>query len=110
MPQQQPMKSQKGSVLVGMVALSAVLTMVAGGYLFATANSGSEVEKSADENGLHYAAETGMQIGVRWMRNYYPTFFNETWSGSWIITPGGDFAVIDGYKIKVKIQGNPTPP
>ena len=93
-----------------MVALSAVMTLAAGGYLLFTANGNKDQDLASKDISLHYAAESGMQMGVRWMRCHWKEYFDPTWAESQIITQFGDFETLDGFQVKVTITGNPTAP
>jgi hypothetical protein len=100
------MNSQKGSVLVGVLGLCVAITIAASGLITTAANvSGTEIDSGRDLQ-LHYAAEAGMQMGVRWTRAFaYADVSNSAWPAgqpAFVVTRGdAGFETINGMKVKV---------
>ena len=106
------MKRQRGSVLVGVVALSLAMTIAAGGLIVMSANSAlSDVDATKDLE-LRLAAEAGMQMGLQWTRYYSVADLNDpAWMApGFVLTyeslgvPG--FEDFDGTKVKVSLLSN----
>ena len=99
------MKNQQGSILVGILALSLVMTMAAGGFILLSGNTTNRVSMSQQNLQLHYAAEAGIHLAVRWTRNYPIDKINDvTWADPLDLTTGlNGYDILNGYKIKVTI-------
>jgi hypothetical protein len=64
------MIGQRGSVLVGVLALSLVMTIAASSYIMLSTNSAKDALSAGTDKQLFYAAESGMNIALRWIRGY----------------------------------------
>jgi hypothetical protein len=105
------MSGQRGSVLVGVLAISLILTVAASGYLFVMGNTGKDELANANDQTLHYAAESAMYMAVKWVRGHSKAFHADTWDGSLVLTPGTDgYSNIDGILARVVITGLPGGP
>jgi hypothetical protein len=109
MPESCELKGQKGSILVGVLALSIAMTTIAGGYILVSGNTASRRLDAMDDLRLHYAAEGGAQLGLRWLKAYDSTYYGRkptVWDEEVRITP--DNFQIDNFGVQVKAV--PTPP
>jgi|GEM_PF-7122899 len=95
------MKSQRGSILVGVIGLSLVMTVAATGLVMITTNSANVAEYRQGDVDIHAAAEAGMQMGVAWIRNYHPNEI-DSYGGSQRISPT-DFVILNGYTVNDSI-------
>ncbi|MDQ3001794.1 MAG: hypothetical protein M3Y08_11105 [Fibrobacterota bacterium] len=101
-------KRQKGSVLVGVLALSVAMTVAAGGLIMLAANTAKDGSQILEDRALHYVAESATYMGVRWVRSYLQTEIPVTWDDSLVLTPGADgFTVMDDVWVKVKFVDDP---
>jgi hypothetical protein len=81
MPKSLELNRQKGSILAGVLALSVAMTAVAGGYVLMAGNTAGRRLDSQEDLRLHYAAEAGMLVGVRWLKEYGPEYIqNKLWT------------------------------
>lgn len=96
------MKNQRGSVLVGVIGISIAMSVAAGGFILLSGNT-AKIETDSKANlQLHYAAESGMYMGVRWIKEHAST---TTWPNYMVLTPGGEsFTSMDGSKVKVTFE------
>jgi hypothetical protein len=96
---------QKGSSLVGVMALTLIMSLAAGGFLVFSTNVAKNGLASASDLQLQYAAESGIQLGLRWTRNYPPANVNDiTWSTGTVLTQGvAGFEQINGRWVKVTL-------
>lgn len=69
MPQQYEMKRQKGSVLAGILVLSLVMTMAAGGYIVTAGFLLTNEEDAFEIRDLQACGESVAQLAVRYMRD-----------------------------------------
>lgn len=79
MPKPFELSNQKGSVLAGVLALSIAMTAIAGGYVVLSGNTAGRRLDAMEDLRLHYAAEAGAQLGVRWLKEYEPKYYSN-WS------------------------------
>jgi hypothetical protein len=104
------MKTQRGSVLVGVVALSLAMSVAAGGLILLSGNAAKDNQMSTENLSLHYAAESGMYLGVNWMR-LHPRgeMISSTWVGPLVLTGsgGGEYSSIDGIPVRVSFHDGP---
>jgi hypothetical protein len=103
-------KHQKGSVLVGVLALSVAMTVAAGGFILLAANTAKDGTRILEDRALHYAAESATYMGIRWVRSYsyLPSEMPVTWDDSLVLTPGADgWTVMDDAWVKVKFVDDP---
>jgi hypothetical protein len=102
------MNRQKGSILIGVMAMSVAMTVAASGLILLSANTDMGGSANLESMALRNAAESGAQMGVRWIRNYLETDIPTTWNDSLVLTPGVDgFMNLDGIKVKVKFVDDP---
>ncbi|MEO6096783.1 MAG: hypothetical protein ABIW76_14225 [Fibrobacteria bacterium] len=105
------MNGQTGSVLAGVIAISVILSVAASGYLFVMGNSGKDEVAYANDQTLHYAAESAMYLAVKWIRGHSKAYHDDTWNGSLVLTPGPNgYSNIDGALARVDITGLPGGP
>lgn len=104
------MRRQRGSVLVGVIALSLSMTLIAGGVIVMSVNSSTDEANSRRDIQMHYAAESGMQMGLYWARYYEKIDLEDPdWKKPEYVlsqtdnhgTPG--FADINGMKVRVAL-------
>ncbi len=97
------MKNQKGSILVGVIALSLVMSLAAGGFIILSTNTAKDGLISASDLQLQYAAESGMHMAIRWTRAYDKGKINDsTWAKNFVLTRGpGGFDTLNGKLVKV---------
>jgi hypothetical protein len=113
------MSKQRGSVLIGVMALSLLMTIAASGFILVTANTANDGLGSAANRQLHYAAESGLYLGIRWARSYdvgdpaVLTIDDPTWWADGLVltkdqygTAG--FADIDGMSVMVILGPDPA--
>jgi hypothetical protein len=67
-PLSRSLGSQHGSALLGAIALSIVFGMMAMGYLQVTTNAANDEQQALIDLRAFYAAESGLQMGTRWVR------------------------------------------
>jgi len=104
------MKNQRGSILIGVLAMSLIMTVAAGGLLFVASNSGNDEQRSAEDVTLHYAAESAIYLGLRWIRYHGWTFHDAHKSETMVLTwPETDYALIDDVKVRVVLKPNGLP-
>lgn len=104
------MKGERGSVLAGVVGLSAVVSAALAGFLMMATNSNRFQADSEAESQLHYAAESAMDLGIRWLRIYPDTKTNDQ---TWPATPvclnstAGNYTLMEGAWVKVLFFATP---
>lgn len=91
------MVNQRGSVLVGVLGISIVLTMAAGSLLMVAANSRSDEDQAFQRAACYLDAESGLQMGAEWLRTYQGATnaddiikTNQGWAGK-VLVPGTVF-------------------
>lgn len=108
------MRGQGGSVLVGVLAISLALTLAAGSLLATAANTAITETGSARDHQLHYAAEAGAQLGVRWAKTYAKAEIgNPAWPAvmPFVITVGdAGWMPLNGMQVKVSLLPGPGGP
>lgn len=109
--------AQSGSVLVAVLAISVILTAAAAGFLALGVNG---VGVGADSRRLtqtYYAAESGLNMGVRWLKHYDEFFVKNYKSNvknfglpdSFVVTRGPrGWSDFDSVQVKVVIDTNTT--
>lgn len=107
------MNGQRGSILIGVLILTLAMAIAVNGLILSASNNSLIEEDSMRDLKMHYAAETGMQIGVRWSRAYDENLINDslwpTAEPNFTITNGTDgFATIHGMKVKVVFGRDPS--
>lgn len=95
------------------------MTIAAGGLIMMASNAAGLEISSSDDQQLHYAAEAGMQMGIRWTRNYLPSRFtppqaywlpeNEDVEISKDASGNFGYVPIDGKQVRVVIRRTPPP-
>lgn len=105
MPQQQVGRRQRGSILALTLVITAVLTTGAAGLLITTGVWESDRVNTLERRSLLHAAETGLIMGARWLRQDInePTFAAEYRVDDGVekpITPGG-YINLNGALVKV---------
>jgi hypothetical protein len=94
-------QNNRGSILVGAVALAMLMAIAGAGFLLATSN-GINSETAAFENEKAFqAAESGVWIGTRWLRDPAHNFLS-TPDGT-TLDPFGGPVLINGLNVVVKI-------
>ncbi len=98
------MRSQRGSVLAGVLGLSVVMAIAAGGMIVASGNAGNLTSASNQDLSLHYAAESGMLMGARWIRTHtQTTYASPLWTTGTLDLTGG-YSLLDGFQVKTWIE------
>jgi hypothetical protein len=101
------MRGQSGSILVTVLALSLILTAAVGSYLALGANAGGANADSQRLSMSYLAAESGLNLGVRWCAYYTDANLKDvTWANNLVLTesaiPGvAGWADFDGVQVKV---------
>jgi hypothetical protein len=104
------MNGQRGSILASVVGFSVVITAALGGFLVLAGNSARFGADSETETRLHYAAESAMAMGLRWLRTYPGT---KTQDALWPTAPvvlnsaTNGFTLMDGVWVKVVFLASP---
>jgi hypothetical protein len=93
------LKSQQGSAIVGVVALSIVTAIAGAGYLQYTANAFGQEVRALEETKAFYAAESGLLLGARWLTIQDPDSLPA--SGT-VITIAGGLTINTGITVAVK--------
>ena len=70
-------KGERGSVLVGVIALSTIMLTAAGGLLLVESVAGNYEDDSWNESRLRYGAESGIMMGSAWLRAGPASFIND---------------------------------
>jgi hypothetical protein len=92
---------KKGSVLVGAIALAALMAFMDIGFMQVTSTSlGSEIATIENEKAFQ-AAESGIWIGVRWLRTVNPVLWQTLGSH---YHPFGDYVSIDCMDVHIDIS------
>lgn len=114
------MTGQRGSILAGVVGLTVGLTAALAGFLVMATNSNRLEADSESETQLHYAAESAMEMGLRWLRTYpgEPTPLHLT-DDDWPTNPvvlnsanndpaaaANNYTTMDGAQVKVVFFAN----
>ncbi len=100
------MKGEKGSILVGVIGLCLAMSIAAGGFLLFSTNTAKDGLASATDLQLQYAAESGLELGIRWTR-IYPFIVGEKmndplWNPRLVLTRGASgFDLINDRWVKV---------
>ena len=99
------MNTEKGSVLVGVLAISIVMTLAAGGFILVAGNSSKDIQVSESDLSLHYAAESGANLGVAWIREQ-PAESHVSWDGSISLNTEPDgYTNINGVQVRISVEG-----
>ncbi|MBN1306858.1 MAG: hypothetical protein JXA18_03005 [Chitinispirillaceae bacterium] len=61
------LRNDRGSVLVGTVAFAIIMAIAGSGLLMLAANSVSREQEALDDDRALLAAESGLQVGLRWL-------------------------------------------
>ncbi len=104
----QSLKNQKGSILVGVILLSLAMTIAAAGFLLYVSNGSKDTDQAVQDMALYNAAESGMLMGVRWMRGQTKAGLEAGLVDRLLSDTVGEYAFIDGYRVRVWLQGNPN--
>jgi hypothetical protein len=104
----QSLKNQKGSILVGVILLSLAMTIAAAGFLLYVSNGSKDMDLAAQDIALHNAAESGMLMGVRWLREHPKADLMGGLVDVLLTDTAGEYTTLDGYQIKVWLKGNPN--
>ncbi|HKP98557.1 MAG TPA: hypothetical protein VJ385_22695 [Fibrobacteria bacterium] len=114
MPQcRQPSLSQKGSILVAVLGFSVILSMAAASLMIVAGNARNDEDNSYFRMQCFNDAESGLMMGVGWLRNQADAkaFItgNQGWAGATqIIIPGQTFE--NGSVVTVTVVDNfPAP-
>lgn len=90
----------RGSVLVGVVAFSILMAIAAGGYMNLTGSTVNHEVAALDEDKALYAAESGLLVGGRWLRD------STNWHGLTTGTVNVFDTVINGMTVDVDVIKN----
>jgi hypothetical protein len=102
------MKGQRGSILIGVLAMSLIMTVAAGGMMFVAANSGNDEQGSAENLTLHYTAESGIYLGLKWIRGHDSVFHDTHKAETMVLTlPEDGYDLIDGINLRVVLKPHP---
>lgn len=100
---------QQGSILVGVLVISATMALAGGAFIILAGNADRDVGISESDYNLHYAAESAMQMGAGWIRGHDSAFHDPTWAGNTELTIGADgYALIEGVWTRCSILGQPA--
>jgi hypothetical protein len=113
--EQHALINQKGSILVGVVALSLMMTVAAGGFLILAGNSSGDSEDYSSELAFRYAAESALVMGAACIRAHSKSMYDGPWSGgdTQVLTPspGPDgYSSFNGIQARVSIHRSPGVP
>jgi hypothetical protein len=103
-------KNQRGSILAGVIGLAVGITTAVAGFAVLAGNSGRVVADAQADAQMHLAAESGIYMGLRWLRAYPDTYTNlATWPTSPLTLNSalGDFSDFEGVKVKVRFYATP---
>lgn len=100
------MSGQRGSALVGTIALSLVLTISAAGFILVTGNGQGTEKEGLNELQLFNAAESGLLMGARWLRANTPAEIDGFADPSIrVLTTGmNGFAPMEGFLVRVFVR------
>lgn len=70
------MNNQSGSVLAGIVAMTLIISIAGSSLLLLTANVSNDETDQLEKTKLQYASESGVLMGVRWLRNQNVSYFD----------------------------------
>jgi hypothetical protein len=104
------MRGQRGSILVGVIGLSAVVSAALAAFLVMASSSNGLQADSEAETRLHYAAESAMSMGLRWLRTYPVSKTSDvTWPAAPVVlnSAGNNFTLMDGAWVKVIFLATP---
>jgi hypothetical protein len=105
--------NQKGSILVGVVAISLMMTAAAGGFLVLAGNSSGDSEDYSNELAFRYAAESALVMGAACIRAHSKSVYDGPWPGgdTQVLTPGlGGYSNFNGIQARVSIHRSPGVP
>ncbi|MBN1129648.1 MAG: hypothetical protein JXA71_11710 [Chitinispirillaceae bacterium] len=95
-----PHPGQNGSVLVGAIALIALMALMNAAFIQVTSGSlGRELTGIGNEKAFQ-AAESGIWIGARWLRSVNPALWQTLGNHH---HPFGDYVSIDGMDVHIDI-------
>lgn len=64
------MVGERGSILAGVMGISIVMALAAGGLLIIASNSSNDEDMAFRRAGCYLDAESGLMMGVAWLKNY----------------------------------------
>ncbi|MBW8888366.1 MAG: hypothetical protein JF616_11480 [Fibrobacteres bacterium] len=119
------MKGQRGSILAGVVGLTVGITAAIAGFLVVAGNTTRLEADSESDIQLHYAAQSAMVMGLRWLRSYPDPSIppnghlgDDNWPAQPIVlnSPGNNdtaitannYSAMDGAQVKVVFSATPT--
>ncbi len=78
---------QRGSILAGVIGITTLLSLAAAGLLLVAANSRNEEEMAFKRVGCYYDAESGLMMGVGWLRKKGSVFITgyRGWNGDSVV-------------------------
>lgn len=99
------MRKEHGSALVGVIAITVILTISASGFLFNIGNFAKDSQVSAADQTLHSGAESAMMMGARWVRASKYSDITTDWAGEFVITKvaGVEYLDIEGIQARLSI-------
>lgn len=101
------MRGQSGSILVTVLAMALILTVAAGSYLAMGTNAGGATADSQRISRTYLAAESGLNLGVRWCMYYAADSLKKTaWANNLVLTQSSSPGVpgwtdFDGVQVRV---------
>lgn len=97
------LRAQRGSILAGTIALCLVLSAGAAGVLAVAGAWNSQRTAGFDRLKLMLAAESGILIGARWMRQVVTEGSLSGYTGEYPVSSGG-YVSLDGVDVKVTLE------
>jgi hypothetical protein len=75
--------TQRGSVLVGVIGITTMLSVAAAGLMLVAANSRTEEDMAFKRAKCYYDAESGLMLGLGWLRKQGRDFIanEQPWGG-----------------------------
>lgn len=99
------MRGQAGSVLVGVMALCLVMTIAASGFLLLASNSDKDELESLRSTQRFNAAESGLLMGMAWLRAKSQVYIESRPEDSVAISAG--YQPMDGWQVEVVLCKTP---
>lgn len=99
------MRGQAGSILVGVIALSLVMTVAAAGFLYLAANTDRDELDTLRSTQRFNAAETGLVMGMAWLRAKSQVYIETDAPDS--VPISGGYQAMDGWQVEVVLRKTP---
>jgi hypothetical protein len=99
---------QRGSILVGVLGTTTLLSMAAGGLLLVAANSRNEEDLAFRRTGCYYDAESGLMMAASWLKAHDSSFIaskHDAW-GAGKDTSFHSLLLDNGATVSITIRDN----